>query len=139
MCGKRVSETGKRISEDSMNSVALNEAADWADKLMEAEWKGRKDKENVVRYRLAKRVGVPESYLYRLQYKIREMNDVRGSVYRALMIAHQAYEAACEQVEGSADAMRAERMKLKAEDDAAAQGPLAMAGRMETVTRRSAQ
>lgn len=91
MSGKRVSENGNKLSEDEMSISALDEAAEWAQQLMDAEWKGRKDKENVVRYRLSRKVGVSESYLFRLQYKLREMNDVRGSVYRALMIARKAY------------------------------------------------
>lgn len=79
-----------------MSMSALHEAAEWAEQLMDAEWKGRKDKENVVRYRLSRKVGVSESYLFRLQYKLREMNDVRGSVYRALMLARHAYGLATE-------------------------------------------
>ncbi|AWC25387.1 hypothetical protein CO731_04882 [Aminobacter sp. MSH1] len=74
-----------------MNNAALTEAAKWAGELMDAEWKGRRDKENLVRYRLAKSIGVSESYLFRLQYKTREMTDVRGSVYRALLLARHAY------------------------------------------------
>lgn len=74
-----------------MSSIALKEAASWADELMDAEWQGRRDRENVVRYRLAKKIGVKETYLFRLRYKLGEMNDVRGSVYRALMIAREAY------------------------------------------------
>lgn len=91
MSDKRVSKNGKKVSEDSMSMSALNEAAGWAEELMNAEWKGRKDRENLVRYRLSQAIGVSESYLYRLRYKLREMNDVRGSVYRALMIARDTY------------------------------------------------
>lgn len=74
-----------------MSSCALNEAAGWADKLMEAEWQGRRDRENLVRYRLARKLGISESYLFRLQYKKSEMSDVKGSVYRALRLAAIAY------------------------------------------------
>ena len=79
-----------------MSISALDEAACWAEELMNAEWKGRKDKEKVVRYRLSRKVGISESYLFRLQYKLSEMNDVRGSVYRALMLARHAYGLATE-------------------------------------------
>lgn len=89
-------------------STALLEAAQWADELMEAETKSRREKEYVVRDRLAGKIGVNSSYLFRLQYKIEEMNDVKGSVYRALMIARKKYEALCERVENSADAMERE-------------------------------
>jgi hypothetical protein len=91
MSDKRISENGKNVSEVNMSMSALNEAVQWADELMDAEWKGRKDKENIVRYRLAKNIGVSESYLFRLKYKLYEMNDVRGSVYRALMIGRHLY------------------------------------------------
>jgi len=88
MSDKRFSENGNGFSE--MTS-ALHEAATWADELMEAETKSRREKEYVVRHRLAKKIGVSASYLFRLQYKLSEMNDVRGSVYRALMVAREKY------------------------------------------------
>lgn len=90
MSDKRISEIGKNLSGADM-STALIEAASWADELMEAETKSRRDKEYVVRNRLAKKIGVSASYLFRLQYKLEEMNDVRGSVYRALMLGRRAY------------------------------------------------
>jgi hypothetical protein len=113
MFGKRVSENGKRVSEGGMSSVALNEAKKWADDLLDAESTGRKDREGPIRFRLARKIGVPESYLYRLQYKTDEMNDVKGSVYRALMLAHQAYVRACERNEEAADRNEAERLSMR--------------------------
>ena len=74
-----------------MSMAALSEAAQWADELMDAEWRGRGDREKTVRHRLSRNIGVSESYLFRLKYKLSEMNDVRGSVYRALMLARHAY------------------------------------------------
>jgi hypothetical protein len=91
MSDKRVSETGKNVSEDAMSMSALQEAATWADELMEAETQSRREKEYVVRDRLAGKIGVSASYLFRLQYKLSEMSDVRGSVYRALMRGRRAY------------------------------------------------
>ncbi|MBT1154332.1 hypothetical protein J1C56_01870 [Aminobacter anthyllidis] len=121
MSGKRVSENGKRVSEDDMSSAALSEATKWTKELMDAEWQGRGDKENLVRYRLAKNIGVRESYLYRLQYKKQEMTDVRGSVYRALMLARQLYgivaasgEAAYEKEKALADARNSKMAGLAA-------------------------
>lgn len=99
-----------------MSISALEEAATWAEQLMDAEWKGRKDKENLVRYRLSRKVGVSESYLFRLQYKRREMNDVKGSVYRALMIARKAYEGLCERVESAADTMEQKLREIEERD-----------------------
>lgn len=109
MFGKRVSETGKKLSEGHMTSMALIEAKSWADELMNTEFRGRGDKEKSARYRLSKRTGVPESYLFRLQYKTGEMKDVAGSVYRALMIA---YENACKANEEAADRYRSERQRI---------------------------
>jgi hypothetical protein len=120
MYGKSVSADGKRVSEGKMSTIALSEAKDWHDRLMDAEFKGRGDREKAVRGRLSKRTGIPESYLFRLQYKVREMTDVAGSAYRALMLAH---DELCARNEEAADAMRAERKKLEAERHEANQGP----------------
>lgn len=116
MCGKWFSKTGKNVSEDDMNSVALTEAKNWADELMNLEFKGRGDREKSARFRLAKRSGVPESYLYRLQYKTREMKDVAGEVYRRLKIA---YDAACLANEEAADRLKAERTRVREEHEEA--------------------
>lgn len=109
MNGKSLSEFGKRVSK-VMSTVALSEAKNWADELMNREFKGRGDREKSARGRLAKKCGVPESYLFRLQYKTREMKDVAGSVYRALMIA---YDEACRANEEAADRYKAERQKRR--------------------------
>lgn len=108
MYGKSVGRSGKRKrAEEAMTSVALMEAKGWADDLMNREFKGRGDKEYLARYRLSERTGVSESYLYRLQYKTRDLKDVAGSVYRALM---HAYNEACEHNEAAADRYRDERL-----------------------------
>lgn len=109
MCGNRVSEFGKKVSR-VMSTEALFEAKNWADALMNAEFKGRGDKEKSARYRLSLKCGVPESYLFRLQYKAAEMKDVAGSVYRALMLYH---DKICAANEGAADRYRAEREELR--------------------------
>lgn len=120
MYGKSVSETGKCVSEGKMTSIALIEAKSWADELLDKEFRGRGDKEKSARYRLSKSTGVPESYLFRLQYKTAEMKDVAGSVYRALMIA---YDRACLSNEKAADRHRSERMRLKANYETADEKP----------------
>lgn len=125
MSAKRVSETGKNVSEDDMSSYALNEAATWADKLMEAEWQGRRDKENLVRYRLARKLGISESYLFRLQYKKSEMNDVKGSVYRTLRLAALAYGFVTEAAE---DAYQHEKALANARNSKVAGLAAALAG-----------
>lgn len=111
-----------------MSVSALEEAATWAEQLMDAEWKGRKDKENLVRYRLSRKTGVSESYLFRLQYKRREMNDVKGSVYRALMIARKAYDSLCERVESVAGTMEQELREIEEHDEAIQRSASAGAG-----------
>jgi len=114
MCVKRLSRNGKNVSEHKMSNTALIEAKQWADALMDAEWRGRKDRDGVVRYRLAKKTGVPESYLYRLQYKTAEMKDVAGSVYRSLMLA---YRDMCQRNENAAAAMREQRLNLRVNNE----------------------
>jgi len=110
-----------------MTTTALQEAIGWHDSLMDAEYKGRKDNESAARFRLSKKIGVPESYLFRLTYKRRDMRDVAGEVYRRLKLAHDAYENLCARVEASADAMRDRRLNLKEQENADAQGPVALA------------
>lgn len=101
-----------------MNNAALSEAKGWYDRLMNLEFKGRGDREKSVRGRLAKRTGIPESYLYRLQYKFTEMKEVAGSAYRALMID---YHNLCERNEAAADRYRNERLGLRGHHEAADQ------------------
>lgn len=119
MGGNIGSEFGKKVS-SIMSSLALSEAKFWADRLMDEEFKGRGDREKSARYRLAQKCGVPESYLFRLQYKTREMKDVAGSVYRALKIA---YDEACRANEDAADRYKAERQKRRDGNEKADQKP----------------
>lgn len=107
MNGNWFSVSGKNRSEDDMHSTALIEAKDWTDTLMNLEFKGRGDREKSIRHRLSKRTGIPESYLYRLQYKTREMRDVAGEVYRRLKLE---YDHICENNEAAADRYRDERL-----------------------------
>ena len=90
-----------------MTSIALQEAISWNDKLMDLEFKGRGDKDYLIRHRLSQNSGVPESYLYRLQHKSNGMKDVAGEYYRRLKLY---YEHVCEINEQAADRYRAERL-----------------------------
>lgn len=107
MYGNWFSKNGKNVSEDKMTSLALIEAKGWAEELMNREFSGRGDREKSARYRLSKKTGVPESYLFRLQYKTREMKDVAGEVYRRLRLH---YVEACLANEEAADRYRSERL-----------------------------
>lgn len=93
-----------------MTSAALTEAKGWYAALMDAEFKGRGDREKAVRGRISDETGIPESYLYRLQYKTRGMKDVAGSAYRALMLA---YDDLCLRNEEAAANHRAARKELR--------------------------
>lgn len=95
-----------------MTSVALQEAIGWTDKLMDMEFRGRGDKEYLIRHRLSENSGVPESYLYRLQYKSRGMKDVAGEYYRRLKVY---YDRVCAANEEAADRYRSERLGTKHE------------------------
>jgi hypothetical protein len=107
MYGNWFSKTGKNVSEDKMTSTALIEAKSWTEELMNREFSGRGDREKSVRFRLSKKTGVPESYLFRLQYKTREMKDVAGEVYRRLRLY---YDDVCLANEEAADRYRSERL-----------------------------
>ncbi len=104
-----------------MTSIALIEAKGWADQLMDSEFKGRGDREKTVRGRVSERTGIPESYLYRLQYKTREMKDVAGEVYRRLKLA---YDETCQRNEAAADRYRDERLGLRGHHEEADQKPI---------------
>jgi len=95
-----------------MTSIALNEAIGWTKELMDREHRGRGDKEYLIRHRLSENSGVPESYLYRLQYKARDMKDVAGEYYRRLRLY---YDSACERNEEAADRYRSERLGINNE------------------------
>lgn len=119
--GNSVSETGKSLSESESKPkmTALEKAVVYADALMTAEFRGRGDREKAVRFRLSKKTGVPESYLFRLTYKAREMRDVSGEVFMRL---HDEYVRMCERNESAAANYKAERLALsRARQDAVAQ------------------
>lgn len=138
MCGKSVSRIGKRVSEGKMSNTALMESVRWTGELMDAEWNGRGDREKTVRYRLARKIGVPESYLYRLQYKAGGMTDVRGSIYRALLKGRQLYGLACEGIENAADRIEREAREIE-EDNAAHPSTRQVVASIEQSSLRAAQ
>ncbi len=110
MSGKRVSEFGKRVSEDEMSTVALREALTWHDELMDKLHRGRGDKEKRVRGELSDESGIPESYLFRLQHKRRDMRDIAGEAYRRLAVT---YDRICQRNEEAADRNDAERLAMR--------------------------
>lgn len=107
--GKTRWKIGKSKTEDEMASIALKEATGWLDELMDREFSGRGDKEYLIRHRLSENSGVPERYLYRLQYQAKEMKDVAGEYYRRLKLY---YESVCEIHEEAADRYKAERLGM---------------------------
>lgn len=98
-----------------MSTTALIEGRKYYEKLMDAEHRGRKDRNGSARSRLADFLMVNENKLLRLEYKFEEMRDIGGEFYRRLKLG---YQAICEGNEQAAEAMRAERLKLKAERNA---------------------
>jgi len=125
MYGNWFSRTGKNHSEEDMQSTALIEAKGWMDELMNLEFRGRGDREKSVRGRLSDNTGIPESYLYRLQYKTQTMRDVAGEAYRRLRIY---YERACETNEAAAASYRSERLGTKNHEKAYQKPALAGVG-----------
>lgn len=132
MNGKLISENGNRVRQE-MKATALSEAKEWADLLLDREFRGRGDREKSVRYRLAKKLGIAESYLFRLKYKTNDMKDVAGSVYRAL---RNAYEDMCERNEAAADRYRAERLGLRGHNETTGQEHMAPSARMVAASMR---
>jgi hypothetical protein len=126
---KSISEFGNKcsgFSEGDMSTEALLEAKNWAGILMDNEFQGRGDKDYLARYRLSQKLGVKESYLFRLQYKTTEMKDVAGEVYRRIRLA---YDDLCARTEAAAERMRAERLELRKTHEASpecAQGAVGM-------------
>jgi len=108
-------KTRKTPVEDTMSTRALTDAKEWADLLLNNEFKGRGDKDYLARYRLSQRLGVKESYLFRLQYKTAEMRDVAGEVYRRI---REAYDELCANNEAAAERMRSERLELRSSHEA---------------------
>lgn len=118
MKDKTFGKLAKDNSEFRMSTQALSEAKGFYERLMDAEYRGRKDRNGSARSRLADDLGVNENKLIRLEYKIEEMRDVGGELYRRLQIW---YRAICENNEEAAAQMRAERLQLKAKRNAANQ------------------
>ena len=117
MRAETVSGSGKNGRGINHAEVALEEARFWAEELQKAEFKGLGDTREAARYRVASKTGVAESYLKRLRYKWREMGEVAGSQYRALMLA---YDEMCRRNEAAAAEYRAERLELRRETQDAA-------------------
>jgi hypothetical protein len=127
-----------------MTTVALQQALKWHEELMlhfrvrSILTKGRNPKDSAVRFDLSKESGVPTSYLVRLAHKASEMRSLDAEVYRLLHIAHSKYVSACERIEDAADAMRAERLELKAKrEDAHHQSHWDMAQRAGAAADRT--
>lgn len=112
-----------------MASVALQEATDWLDELMDREFSGRGDKEYLIRHRISENSGVPERYLYRLQYQAKEMKDVAGEYYRRLRLY---YESACQRNEAAADRYKDERLGMRGHHETSDEKPASAAVGMDS-------
>lgn len=106
MSGKSVSEFGKGFG---VQSQALIDGKRWFDALMKHEFQGRGDRDKRARGQIADDTGVPESYLFRLQYKMKDMRDISGEVYRRLMLR---YDEICRAHENAADDKRQRRGEI---------------------------
>jgi len=115
MKGQSISGSGNSLRRTNHAEVALEEARFWAEELQKAEFRGLGDTREAARYRVAQQTGIAESYLKRLRYKWREMGEVAGSQYRALMLA---YEELCQRVEAKADEYERQRLQIRNQTDA---------------------
>jgi len=116
MKGQSISGSGNSLRRTNHAEVALEEARFWAEELQKAEFRGLGDTREAARYRVAQQTGIAESYLKRLRYKWREMGEVAGSQYRALMLA---YEELVQRNEAAAREYREERQELQRKRHAA--------------------
>lgn len=102
-----VSEFAKSISPNDV----VEKATLWSEEMQKAYFRGLGDTREAARGRLARDIGVPESYLKRLRYKVRDLSDIPGSILIRLAIG---YDRICQPIEDKAAAMKAERAELKA-------------------------
>jgi hypothetical protein len=107
MKDSRFGKSAKNVSKSKMSTTALTEGKRYYDALMDAEYRGRRDRNGSARSRLAERLHVSENKLIRLEYKFEEMKDISGELYRAL---RNRYEALCLATEGMADRLEARRL-----------------------------
>lgn len=128
---KRAEEVMRALA-DTAGMGTPQRAAFWLEKLAADRHKGRHDTWTAARDRAAEDIGLERSLAKRIWQRWQTMNDVSGTPLLTLMLA---YEAMCEEIEASADAMRAERVKLKARNDEADQSALPVVAGAESTAR----
>lgn len=106
MRGFSVSEFAKIVSPENV----VEKATFWSEEMQKAYFRGLGDTREAARGRLARDIGVPDSYLKRLRYKVEQLSDIPGSILIRLAIG---YERICMPIEAKAAAMRAERTELR--------------------------
>lgn len=121
-----------RALADTAGMETPERAAFWLEKLAVDHHRGRHDTWTAARDRAAKAAGVELSIAKRIWQRWQDMQDVSGTPLLKLMLA---YEALCERIEASADAMRDKRLNLKANGNAVDQSPAAMAAGVEKTPR----
>lgn len=107
MSGVSVSDFAKMVSADCV----VEKATFWSEEMQKAYFRGLGDTREAARGRLAREIGVPESYLKRLRYKVRDLSDIPGSILIRLAVG---YDRICLSAETKAAALKAERAELKA-------------------------
>lgn len=110
-------------------TVALIEGLNWHDELMGVLHRGRGDKEKRVRGELSDLTGIPESYLFRMTHKRRDMRDIAGEAYRRLRLA---YDRLCTGIETKADAVEREAQQIEERHAAFASHQAPVRGSPET-------
>lgn len=105
MSGVSVSDFAKMVSADCV----VEKATFWSEEMQKAYFRGLGDTREAARHRLSREIGVPESYLKRLRYKVRDLSDIPGSILIRLAVG---YDRICLSTETKAAALRAERAEL---------------------------
>lgn len=100
-------------------SIAAQEAFEYLNAGTRKEYRGWGDTRTAARDRAAKLAGVTPAQAERLWKNWKTMKTVNGDVYRAL---RNRYEAFCDRHENTAYGYRAERLELKAGNNAGDKG-----------------
>lgn len=104
-----------RALADTEGMTTPERAEFWLQGLAWAKHRGRYDTWTAARENAAADAGIASTIAKRIWQRWEQMNDVGGETLLKLMLA---YERACQNNEGAIAAYRAERLKLKAQQNA---------------------
>ena len=116
---RRVKSDPKR-GEVVMSSIAAAEAFNFLNAGTKQHYRGAGDTATAARERAAREAGITPAQAERVWKRWRSMTSIDGDVYRAL---RNRYQALCKHHEEAADALRAERLALRKNNNAVVASP----------------